>query len=191
VHSLVKRILTFNFYLKPNTKHQVGCNFRNMVLKISLLILIKSFPSPRYEGVQRHWSSPLIINLGTRWRWLISLLCRPLYPRGRATVKHQIPNTKLGESHNRFGHFGEEITRIPDVFRNPDYPVRSLILLIATVKWKYFLRGGGGSRVGLGVLPNFLILNHALFMNISAYGKLSLKNYLIHNGITLTFNKCE
>jgi hypothetical protein len=56
----------------------------------SSFILSKNFLYRMNESAQGQWSSPLIINLGARWRWLISLTCQPLYPRERATGNHWI-----------------------------------------------------------------------------------------------------
>jgi hypothetical protein len=45
----------------------------------------------RHEGV---WGSgcidPHFLNLGTSWRWVVSFMLRPLYPRGRSPSTHWI-----------------------------------------------------------------------------------------------------
>jgi hypothetical protein len=39
----------------------------------------------RHEGVLGEWGiSPLILDLGTRWRWVVSFTPRPLYPQGKS-----------------------------------------------------------------------------------------------------------
>jgi len=38
----------------------------------------------KHHAVKTYWGSrgtaPLILNLGTRWRWVVSFTLRPLYP---------------------------------------------------------------------------------------------------------------
>jgi len=46
---------------------------------------------------------PLILTLGTNFRWVISFTLRPLYPRGKTSRK--LSNRNLGDSQNRYGRF--------------------------------------------------------------------------------------
>jgi hypothetical protein len=48
----------------------------------------------------------LIVNLGARWKWVVSLTSRPLYAQGN---RPWYPlNGRPGGSQSRFGRFGEE-----------------------------------------------------------------------------------
>jgi hypothetical protein len=50
--------------------------------------------------------SSTILDLGTRWRWVVSFMPRSLYPRGNS---HHFPlDTRLGGPQRRSGHCGEE-----------------------------------------------------------------------------------
>jgi hypothetical protein len=63
--------------------------------------------APRYEDV---WVSrgiaPRILNLGTRWRWVVSFKPRPIYPPGNST-KYPL-DRRVGRPENRSGRGGEE-----------------------------------------------------------------------------------
>jgi hypothetical protein len=40
--------------------------------------------APRQEGVVGEWRlAPRILDLGTRWRWVVSFMPWPLYPQGK------------------------------------------------------------------------------------------------------------
>jgi len=62
--------------------------------------------------------TPLILNLGIRWRLVVSITLRPIY--SREGPRYQL-NRKLVGPHCRSGHFGQEDillarngTRTPD-----------------------------------------------------------------------------
>jgi hypothetical protein len=53
-----------------------------LYLPIMVTIEMVTFRCTRHEGTHREWSTaPVILNLGTRCRWVVSLTPRPLYPR--------------------------------------------------------------------------------------------------------------
>jgi hypothetical protein len=60
-----------------------------------------------HEGI---WGSgcidPHIIDLGTSWRWVVSFMPLPIYPRGKSPWYPL--DTRLGGSQIRSGQFGEE-----------------------------------------------------------------------------------
>jgi len=45
-------------------------------------------PLRRINAVKTHWGSrciaPSVLNLGTRWRWVVSFTFRPFYPREKS-----------------------------------------------------------------------------------------------------------
>jgi hypothetical protein len=49
---------------------------------------------------------PLILDLGTRWRWVVSLTPRPLYPQGKSP-RYPLER-RLGVPYSRSGRGGEE-----------------------------------------------------------------------------------
>jgi hypothetical protein len=50
--------------------------------------------------------APLILDLGTRWRWVVCFTHRPLYPQGK---NHRYPlDRRLGGPQSRSGHDGEQ-----------------------------------------------------------------------------------
>jgi hypothetical protein len=66
-------------------------------------------------------TAPRILNVGTRWRWVVSFAPRPLYPR-------QSLDRRLGGPQNRSGRGGEEkkIHYCPYQELNPGRPAHSL-----------------------------------------------------------------
>jgi len=48
---------------------------------------------------------PLILTIGTNFRWVISFTLRPLYPRGK--ISRKLSNRNLGGSQSRRGRFWE------------------------------------------------------------------------------------
>jgi hypothetical protein len=59
------------------------------------------------------WSTgiaPLILNLGTRWRWVFNLSPRPFYPEKESRYPS---NRRLGGPQSRSGRFGEENDLLP------------------------------------------------------------------------------
>jgi len=57
----------------------------HLLVKVKLKLSLCFNWAPRHEGVLGSGCiAPLIINLGTRWRWVVSFTPRPLYPRGKS-----------------------------------------------------------------------------------------------------------
>jgi len=57
---------------------------------------------PRHEGVlERARIAPIILYLGTRWRWIVSFTSWPLYPHGNS-------HWRRGRPQRRSGRGGEE-----------------------------------------------------------------------------------
>jgi len=87
--------------------------------------------SPHHEDV---WGSggivPRIVNLGSRWRWVVSFTPRPLYPRGRS-FWYQF-DRRLGGPHRRSGRGGEEKQSLhcPCRQSNPFRPAHNLITIL-------------------------------------------------------------
>jgi hypothetical protein len=71
--------------------------------------------------------APRILDLCTRWRWVVSFTPRPLYPQGKSPWYPL--DKRLGGAQNRSGHGGEEKNSQPPAgTRTPDHPARSLAL---------------------------------------------------------------
>jgi hypothetical protein len=62
--------------------------------------------SPRHEGVLRSGCIAPRSDLGTRWRWGVSLTPRPLYPQGKSPW--YLLDRRLGGPQSRSGRGGEE-----------------------------------------------------------------------------------
>jgi len=74
--------------MKLSATHQEVCK-GSRCMNISWCHAIKTYPSPKHA--QRHeevWGSggitPRILNLGTRWSWVVRFTSRPLYHRGKS-----------------------------------------------------------------------------------------------------------
>jgi hypothetical protein len=78
--------------------------------------------APRHEDVLGSGGkAPRILDLGTRWRWVVSFTTRPLYPQGK--IPWYPLYRRLGGPQSRSGHGGEE--KIPSSRResNPRTPI--------------------------------------------------------------------
>ena len=82
----------------------------------------------------RRGIAPLILNLGTRWRWVVSFtplpICRPpwketCFPTSR----------KLSVPQNRSGSFVEQKSLTFARVRTFDLPARNLVTILKTVSW--------------------------------------------------------
>jgi hypothetical protein len=63
--------------------------------------------APRHEGILgSDGTAPRILNLGTRWRWVVSFTPWPLYPQ-RKSPWYPL-NRRLGGTQSRFERSGEE-----------------------------------------------------------------------------------
>jgi len=58
----------------------------------------KSRPIWKEQTESRPTNIPLILNLGNRWRWVVSFTTRPLYPRERTPVPTEWEAVKARES---------------------------------------------------------------------------------------------
>jgi hypothetical protein len=92
----------------------------------------KVFPVPKYHALKTYWGSggiaPRILDLGIRWKWVVSFTPRPLYPRSKSP-RHPL-DLRLGGPPSRSGRGGEE--KIPCSCResNPSRLVRSLVTIL-------------------------------------------------------------
>jgi hypothetical protein len=75
-------------------------------LKVKLSLCFFNW-APRHEGVFRSGViAPLILDLGSRWRWVVSFTTWPLYPQGK---RPWYPlDRRLGGPQSRSGRSGEE-----------------------------------------------------------------------------------
>jgi hypothetical protein len=60
---------------------------------------------------------PRILDLGTRWRWVVNFTPRPLYPKGKSPWYPS--DRRLGKPHSRSGRGGEEKISSPCRVSNP------------------------------------------------------------------------
>jgi hypothetical protein len=81
---------------------------------------------------------PRILDLGTRWRWVVSFTSRPLYPQGKSPWYPL--DRRLGGPQSRSGRGGEEKnSQTPSGIEplNPDRPAHSLVVIPTDlVIWK-------------------------------------------------------
>ena len=61
-----------------------ACNTTRWIAQFVRLRTIdrKSRACPHHEGVERKGIASLILNIGTRWRWVVNFTHPPLYPQG-------------------------------------------------------------------------------------------------------------
>jgi hypothetical protein len=80
--------------------------------------VLSLIPAPRYEGVLgSEGIAPLILWLGTRWRWMVSFTPRSLYPQGKSPWYPV--DRRLGGPQSRSGRGGEEKNSQPQLGLEP------------------------------------------------------------------------
>jgi hypothetical protein len=71
-------------YLRART---ACCFLQTVKVKVKLSLCLT-----KYHAMKTYWENggidPHILDLGTRWRWVVSFTLRPLYPRERAPDTH-------------------------------------------------------------------------------------------------------
>jgi hypothetical protein len=64
----------------------------------------------KHHAMKTYWwnggIAPRILNLGTRWRWVVIFTLQPLYPQWKSP-RYPL-DSRLGGSHSRSGPGGEE-----------------------------------------------------------------------------------
>jgi hypothetical protein len=64
----------------------------------------------KYHAMKTYWGSggiaPRALDLSTRWRWVVSFMPRPLYPRSKSS--RFLLNRRLGGPQSRSGRVGKE-----------------------------------------------------------------------------------
>jgi hypothetical protein len=84
-----------------------------------------SLRSTKHNAMKTYWGSggtaPRILDLGTRWRWVVSFTTRPLYPQGK-TPWYPF-NRRLGGPRSRSGRGGEEKNTQPRRESNRRTPI--------------------------------------------------------------------
>jgi hypothetical protein len=74
--------------------------------------------APHHEGVLGSGGiAPRILDLGTKWRWLVSFTLRPLYPQGKSPWYPW--DRRLGGLQSRSGRGGEKKIPLPHRDSNP------------------------------------------------------------------------
>jgi hypothetical protein len=96
-------------------KQSVGILHRVKV-KVKKVKLSQRFNwAPLHEGVLENWSiSPRILDLGPRWRWVVSFTPQPRYPQGKR-FWHTL-DRRLGGPQSRSRRGGEE--KVPRPYRD-------------------------------------------------------------------------
>jgi hypothetical protein len=87
--------------------------------------------------------SSIFLDLGTRWRWVVSFKHHPLYPRGKS--RRYPLYRRLGGPHSRTGSCGVEKEHLPLPGIEPRTPVakptdrvkRLVFMLFSFVKFIY------------------------------------------------------
>jgi hypothetical protein len=71
----------------------------------------------QWRDMGKGFIDPCILNLDPSWRWVVSLMPRPLYPRGKSPGYPL--DMRLGGPQNRSGQRGEEKNLAPTGARTP------------------------------------------------------------------------
>jgi hypothetical protein len=84
----------------------------------------------QYRAMKAYWGSggvaPLILDVGTRWRWVVSFMLLPLCPQGRSTWYSL--DKRLGRSRAGLDAVVKRKIPSPCMKSNPYHPARSSVL---------------------------------------------------------------
>jgi hypothetical protein len=98
-------------------------NIRMVKVKIKLPLCLT-----KHHAMKTYWGSggiaPRILDLGIRWRWVVSFTHRPLYPQGKS--RWYPLDRRLGGPQSRSGCGGEQINSQPVAQRYTDWAVAAL-----------------------------------------------------------------
>jgi hypothetical protein len=89
----------------------------------------------KYHTMKTYWGNggitPRILNLGTRWRWVVSFTLRPLYPRSKS-LRYPLDG-RLDGPQSRSGRGGEGNKSHQCPFRelNTGYLARNLVSVLS------------------------------------------------------------
>jgi hypothetical protein len=86
-------------------------NILRHISTIKLKVKVKLSPClTKHHAMKTYWGSgsivPLILDLGTRWRQVVSFMPRLPYPQGKSPW--YLLDSRLGGPQSRSGHGGEE-----------------------------------------------------------------------------------
>jgi hypothetical protein len=83
------------------------CMSRTCLCKVKVKL---SLCLTKHHAMKTYWGNggivPRILDLGTRWRWAVSFILRPLYPQGK--MPWYPLDRRLGVPQSRSGRGGEE-----------------------------------------------------------------------------------
>jgi hypothetical protein len=104
----------------------------------------------------REWKySSIILDLGTRWRWVVSFMPRPLYPQGKSPPSPYPLDRRLGGPQNQSGCFRVEKNLFPLLGIEPwppsPWPVAilpELYRLLLSI-YKYMLKAQSNNKLYL------------------------------------------
>jgi hypothetical protein len=94
-----------------------------MKIRVYVMLIVIQFAAfscsfLHHEGVLENGCiDPRIPDLGTSWRWVVSFIPRPLYPRGKSP-RYPL-DRRLGGPQNRSGRRGREKNRAHNGTRTP------------------------------------------------------------------------
>jgi hypothetical protein len=99
------------------------------LVKVKVKVKVKlSLPTPLRQGEQR--STPLILNLASRWRLVLNIMPRPIYPSTHERECGVDPRAGLDVSENK--------VLCPSRDSNPHSPVYSLVSMVVTIQAAVF-----------------------------------------------------
>jgi hypothetical protein len=116
--------ISFHINSRPGHDLSVGhdtVHWRKLLLYFITLIKVKVKLSlclflTHHHAMKAYWGVqvqlPRIIDLGTRWKWVVSFTPRPLYPQGKRPW--YTLDRRLGGPQSRLGHPAPAETRAPD-----------------------------------------------------------------------------
>jgi hypothetical protein len=100
------------------TDHPLSSSKVKVKVKLSLCLT-------KHHAMKTYWGSggiaPRILDLGTRWRWVVSFTPQPLYPRGKSPWYPL--DRRLGGPQSRSGRGGEEKNSHSRRESNPRTPI--------------------------------------------------------------------
>jgi hypothetical protein len=92
------------------SKYFIYWNVCSIPIKVKVKVKLPLCFLTEHHAMKAYWGSggiaPRILNLGTRWRWVVSFTPRPLYPQGKNASYSS--DGRLDGPQSRSGRGGEE-----------------------------------------------------------------------------------
>jgi hypothetical protein len=111
--------------IKTVSNYSCLSNYKGIKVKVKLPLCLNKHHTMTYWGIGG--IAPHILDLSTRWRWVVSFIRWLLYPQGKSPWYPL--DRRLGRPQSQSGHGGKEKILSPFHEMNPHRPACSLVAI--------------------------------------------------------------